>query len=293
MGSLAVALAVLSAAIGGGSYEGRVNAICDRQCVAHLVVVDDGRSLAAESIVAPPCDLAETPNADSEQAPRGTPVHADGSFRWRTRFQVVEGRFAADRRSVTGSSRFLGRARADCSSATATFSATLAHRAKPNGTCETLSKGRLDVAVFVRRTGCTTATRVVDAWRADRDCGSTSVGRRACRVAGRRCVPVAGGRLRSLAGVTCRAGRSQIELVIRRACGGPGPVQGYTSRAINVGCAVAASVARQWSGHSGCGRRTCTVAGWRCGRPTGTPPTTRCRRAHAAVEIQRQIVIEG
>lgn len=123
---------------------------------------------------------------------------------------------------MTGSSRFLGRARADCSSATATFSATLAHRAKPNGTCEALS----------------------------------------------------------------------IELVIRRACGGPGPVQGYTSRAINVDCAVAASVARQWSRQRDCGRRSCTVAGWRCGRPTGTPRTTHCLSAHAAVEIERQIIIE-
>jgi hypothetical protein len=297
VGSLATTLAVLTAAIGGGSYQGRVDAPCDSHCVARLFVVDDGRSLTARSIVAAPCNLAETPDADSKPAPRGTPVNTDGSFRWHTRFQVVEGRFAADGRSVSGTSRFRDRARSDCSSATTTFTALLAHRAKADGTCEPLSKGRLAVSVFVRPKGCTDATRVVDAWRADRDCVTTSLDLRSCRVAGRRCVPVLGGRLARLAGVACRSGRSQIELVIRRDCPGvvfgPGPM-GADVRAINVGCPGAGSVARRWAQRSGCRARSCTVAAWRCRRPAGILSTTRCRRGHAAVEIRpRRFIVES
>jgi hypothetical protein len=163
VGSLAVALAVLASALGGGTYEGRVDATCDRSCVALLVTADDGRSLTSRSIVAAPCDPAGTTSGFSDPAPRGTPVHADGSFRWRTRFQVVEGRFSTDGRTATGTSRFLGLGRTDCSSETTSFSARLARRAKPDGICEPLSRGGLDVEVFVRGTGCTKATRVVDA----------------------------------------------------------------------------------------------------------------------------------
>ena len=120
-----------------------------------FVVVDDGRSLAAKSIVAAPCDLAETPTADSKNAPRGTRIQSDGSFRWRTRFQVVEGQFTADGRFVTGFTRFLGRAREDCSAVEIGFRAELKRRAKSKGTCEPLDEDRLEVSVFVRRTGCT------------------------------------------------------------------------------------------------------------------------------------------
>ena len=84
MGSLAATLAVF-AALGGG-YEGSVDAPCDRSCVVLLVTADDGRSLTTQSIVAPPCDLAEAAGAFPVNAPRGTPVRADGSFRWRGRY---------------------------------------------------------------------------------------------------------------------------------------------------------------------------------------------------------------
>ena len=95
---------------------------------------------------------------------------------------------------MSGTSRFLGRARDDCGSETTAFSGRLVRRAAPDGTCEPLSKGRLVVSVYVRHTGCTRATRVVDAWRLDRDCVTTSLELRPCRTAGRRCTPVSGGR---------------------------------------------------------------------------------------------------
>jgi hypothetical protein len=286
MGPLTLILAVLSTALGGGTYEGGVDTPCDSSCVVLLVTADDGRSLTTRSIVAPPCDLAETAGAFPESAPRGTPVRRDGFFRWRSRYQVVEGRFSADGRTASGTARFLGLARSDCSSATATFSARLARRAKPNGTCEKLTKGRLDVEVFVRRTGCTKATRVVDAWRLDRDCVTTALTLRPCRTAGRRCTPVDGGRLRNLAGVACRAGRSEIELVIRKGCAGQGPSR-IVVKAINVDCATARVVANTWQRRASCPSRPCTVAGWTC----AVRRHIRCRRGHSAVEISETFVI--
>ena len=89
-------LAAVAATIGGGTYQGKVDSPCDSSCVARLVVVDDGRSLTTRSFVGAPCDFAETTTADSKPAPRGTPVRGNGSFRWKTRYQVVEGKFAAD-----------------------------------------------------------------------------------------------------------------------------------------------------------------------------------------------------
>jgi hypothetical protein len=259
VGSLAAALAVLSAAIGGGSYDGRVAADCGHDCVVLLVTADDGRSLTTQSIVSAPCEPAGTSSAFSQQAPRGTRVHSDGSFRWRTTFQVVEGRFSSDGRTVSGTSRFLGLARSDCSSEPTTFSARLVHRAKPDGTCERLAKGRLDVEVVVRRTGCTKATRIVDAWRVDRDCVTTSLELRPCR----------------------------------EACRDLGFGRGL--QAINVSCAEARSVGRRWVRQDGCAAHACTVADWSCRtlsrRPQ--PPAWRCRSAHRAVEIRERIVIEG
>jgi hypothetical protein len=252
--------------------------------------VDDGHSLSSRSIVAAPCDLAETPTADSKNAPRGTPVNPDGSFRWRTRYQVVKGQFTPDGRFVSGSARFLGRAREDCSAIETDFRAELERRAKPNGRCEPLDEGMLEVSVFVRRTGCTKATRVVDAWRGDRDCLSRSLQRSSCRVAGRSCTPVAGGRLTTLAGVACVSGRSRIELVLRQSCGGPGPAFGYSTDAINLGCREAQQVTSAWA--RACGeRRRCTVAGYRCRRPTGKGPLSRCRRGHLGVDIWRQVLV--
>ena len=280
MGSLALILAVLSTALGGGTYKGDVDAPCDSSCVVRLVTADDGRSLTTRSIVAPPCDLAEAAGAFPANAPRGTPVRRDGSFRWRSRYQVVEGRFSADGRTASGTARFLGLARSDCSAATATFIAGLARHDDPDGTCEKLTKGRLDVAVFVRRTGCTKATRVVDAWRVDRDCVTAALTLLPCRTAGRRCTPVAGGRLRILAGVACRAGRSEIELVIRKTCPGQGPSR-IVVEAINVDCATARAVATAW-------QRRRTVAGWTC----SARAHVQCRRAHSAVEISEAPLIQ-
>jgi hypothetical protein len=293
---LAVALASL-AGIGGGIYDGRVLAPCDKTCVAHLVVVDDGRSLSAKSIVAAPCDFAETTTRDSREAPRGTPIGADGSFRWRTRFQVVEGKFASDG-TATGTTRFLGRARGDCSAQTFQWASRLTRRAKSKATCEPLDTGMLEVSVFKRRTGCTAATRVVDAWRADRGCITRSLQRSSCRVAGRACTPVLGGRLAALAGVACVAGGSRIELVLRQSCGGPSPGGvpgprpgpfGYSTDAINVSCNEAQRVTSAWAKAS-CGR-SCTVAGYRCTRPKGKGPYSRCRRGHLGVDIRRQAVV--
>ena len=213
----------------------------------------------------------------------------DGSFRWRTRFQLVEGQFTADGRFVTGTTRFLGRAREDCSAVEVGFRAELKRRAKSKGTCEPLDKGRLEVSVFVRRTGCTKATRVVDAWRVDRDCLTTSLQRSSCRVAGRRCTPVLGGRLQNVAGVACVAGRSRIELVLRQSCGGPGPAFGYSTTAINLACSEAQRVTSRWAWS--CKRRSCTVAGYRCRRPGGKGPWSQCRRGHVGVDIWRQVVI--
>ncbi len=280
-----------SAASVGGSYEGEVAVPCDRSCAVFLVTAGDGRSLTAQSIVAAPCDLAEAAGGFNENAPRGTPVRPDRSFRWRTRFQVVQGRFSADGRTVSGTSRFFGIARSDCSSETTAFSARLVRRAKQNGTCEKLIKGRLDIEVFVRGMGCTKATHVVDGWRLDRDCVTTSLDLRPCRVAGRSCTPVDGGRLRNLAGVACAAGRSEIELVIKEQCGQLD--FSHSLAAINATCATARSVGRSWRGRF-CGTR-CTAAGWACRRLTRgpRPPTWRCRRGHSAVEISARIVIES
>lgn len=290
MSLLAVTLAALATAIGGGTYKGDVASPCDSACVVRIVVVDDGRSLSSDSLVAAPCDLAETPTADSQNAPRGTPIRKDGSFRWRTRFQVVDGQFTADGRFVTGSTRFLGRAREDCSAVEIGFRAELKRRAKSKGTCEPLDNGRLEVSVFARRTGCTEATRVVDAWRGDRGCISTSLARSSCRVAGRRCTPVLGGRLKGLAGVACVAGGSRIELVLRQSCGGPGPAFGYSTTAINLSCSEATKVTSAWA--RACGeRRSCTVAGWRCKRPKGKGPLSQCRRGHLGVDIWRQVLV--
>jgi hypothetical protein len=291
------ALAVLAATIGGGTYQGKVDAPCDSTCIARLVVVDDGRSLTTRSFVGAPCDFAETTDNDSKPAPRGTPVRADGSFRWRTRFQVVEGRFAANGRSVSGTTRFLGRARGDCSAATFTFTAPLKRHVKPNGRCESVDTRGLEIQVFARRTGCTKATRVVDAWSADRDCVTKAHVLRACRAGGRSCTPVLGGRLSGLASVACPRGR--IELVVSKGCGGgvggggPGPGGGFSLdvRAVNAGCGEAGSVARAWSNSSHCSAHSCTAAGWHCGRPHGDPERSRCRRGHAAVDLQRRPII--
>jgi len=150
-------LAAVAATIGGGTYQGKVDSPCDSSCVARLVVVDDGRSLTTRSFVGAPCDFAETTTRDSKPAPRGTPVRANGSFRWKTRYQVVEGKFAADGKSVSGTTRFLGRARGDCSAATFTFTAPLKRHAKPNGRCESVDTHGLEIQVFAR--GCTKATQ--------------------------------------------------------------------------------------------------------------------------------------
>ena len=98
MNLLVGTLAALATSIGGGTYTGDVASSCDSACVVRFVVVDDGRSLASKSLVAALCDLAETPSADSQNAPRGTRIRSDGSFRWRTRYQVVQGQFTADGR---------------------------------------------------------------------------------------------------------------------------------------------------------------------------------------------------
>jgi hypothetical protein len=273
-----------SSALGGGRYEGRVDAPCDRTCTVLLLTVDDGRSLMTDSGVGAPCQPAGTSSGFTALSPRGTPVRSDGSFRWRGRFQAVEGRFSADGRTVSGTARWLGPARSDCGSETTTFSARLVRRAKPDGTCEPLRKGRVEVRVLVRRTGCTKATRVVDAWRLDRDCVTTSLDLRPCRAAGRRCTPVDGGRLQNLAGVACRAGRSEIELVIREGC----PLlmaRRLSLRVINVSCAAAARVARSWASRSDCSRRACTVAGWSCRHVASSRPAWTCRRTRQAFEL--------
>jgi hypothetical protein len=275
-------LAAVAATIGGGTYQGKVDAPCDSTCIARLVVVDDGHSLTTRSFVGAPCDLAETTDNHSKPAPRGAPVRADGSFRWRTRFQAVEGRFAAVGRSVSGTARFLGRARGDCSAATFTFTAPLKRHVKPSGRCESVDTHGLEIEVFAR--GCTKATRVVDAWSAKRGCRAL----RACRAGGRRCTPVLAGRLSPLASVACPAGR--IELVITKSCGGTAPATDSVD-AINVGCGVARGVARAWERTSGCARHSCSVAGWRC-RPRG-PGSTRCRQPHAAIEVSRLVPVPG
>ena len=141
-------LAAVAATIGGGTYQGKVDSPCDSTCIARLVVVDDGRSLTTRSFVGAPCDFAETTTADSKPAPRGTPVRGNGSFRWKTRYQVVEGKFAADGKSVSGTTRFLGRARGDCSAATFTFTAPLKRHVKPNGRCESVDTHGLEIQVF-------------------------------------------------------------------------------------------------------------------------------------------------
>jgi hypothetical protein len=293
-------LAAVAATIGGGTYQGKVDSPCDSSCVARLVVVDDGRSLTTRSFVGAPCDFAETTTGDSKPAPRGTPVRANGSFRWKTRYQVVEGKFAADGKSVSGTTRFLGRARGDCSAATFTFTAPLKRHVKPNGRCESVDTHGLEIQVFAR--GCTKATRVVDAWSAKRGCRRLG----ACRAGGRSCTPLLGGRLSGLASVACPRGR--IELVVSKGCGGGGggPTPGSGSgggggggfrfdvRAINTNCNEAGLVARAWSNHSRCAAHSCTAAGWHCGRPHGDPSTSRCRRGHAAVDIrQRPIIFDG
>jgi hypothetical protein len=293
-------LAAVAATIGGGTYQGKVDSPCDSSCVARLVVVDDGRSLTTRSFVGAPCDFAETTTGDSKPAPRGTPVRANGSFRWKTRYQVVEGKFAADGKSVSGTTRFLGRARGDCSAATFTFTVPLKRHLKPNGRCESVDTHGLEIQVFAR--GCTKATRVVDAWSAKRGCRQLG----ACRAGGRSCTPLLGGRLSGLASVACPRGR--IELVVSKGCGGGGggPTPGSGSgggggggfrfdvRAINTNCNEAGLVARAWSNHSRCAAHSCTAAGWHCGRPHGDPSTSRCRRGHAAVDIrQRPIIFDG
>jgi hypothetical protein len=274
-------LAAVAATIGGGTYQGKVDTPCDSTCIARLVVVDDGHSLTTRSFVGAPCDFAETTDGHSRPAPRGTPVRAGGSFRWRTRFQAVEGRFAADGRSVSGTARFLGRARDDCSAATFTFTAPLKRHVKPSGRCESVDTHGLEIEVFAR--GCTKATRVVDAWSAKHACRAL----RTCRAGGRSCTPLLGGRLSGLASVGCPRGR--LELVITKSCGGAGPTTSVD--AINVGCGVARGVAQAWERTSGCARHSCGVAGWRC-RPRG-PGSTRCRQPHAAIEVSRLVPVPG
>jgi hypothetical protein len=289
--TLLAALAVLAATLGGGTYQGRVEAPCDSTCIARLVVVDDGHSLTTRSFVGAPCDLAETTDADSKPAPRGTPVRADGSFRWQTRYQVVEGRFAADGKSASGTTHFLGRARGDCSAATFTFSAPLKRHVKPNGRCESLDARGLEIQVFARRAGCTKATRVVDAWAAARSCVTKARALRSCRAAGSRCTPVVGGRLSGLASAACPRGR--IEFVVTKPCGGAQRRGPFTVDvgAINTSCGEASSVARAWAAQSRCAAHSCTAAGWHCGRPHGPRDRSRCRRGHSAVDVGEQPII--
>jgi hypothetical protein len=194
---------------------------------------------------------------------------------------------------VSGTTRFLGRARGDCSAATFTFTAPLKRNVKPNGRCESVETRGLEIQVFAR--GCTKATRVVDAWSAKRGCRAL----RACRAGGRSCTPLLGGRLSGLASVGCPRGR--IELVVSKGCGGgihgvPGGGGGSSIdvRAINVGCDEAGRVASAWSSSSRCRSHSCTAAGWHCGRPHGDPERSRCRRGHAAVDLrQRPIIFDG
>ena len=77
---------------------GRRRAPCDSTCVVRLVVADDGRSLSSGRSSRHRAISPRRRPPTATNAPRGTRVQRDGSFRWRTRFQVVEGRFAADGR---------------------------------------------------------------------------------------------------------------------------------------------------------------------------------------------------
>jgi hypothetical protein len=159
--------------------------------------------------------------------------------------------------------------------------------------CDPVTHGRLDAAIFVRRTRCRVATRVAEAWRLDRDCVTTSREVRACRVAGRSCAPVSGGRLSTLAGVSCPAGRSEIELVLREGCRELPFDEGLA--AINMSCGEARPLARRWQRQDACATHSCTVAGWRC-RPLSVPPrprSWRCRSGHRAFEILDKMIVEG
>jgi hypothetical protein len=115
---------------------------------------------------------------------------------------------------VSGTTRFLGRARGDCSAATFTFTAPLKRHVKPNGRCESADSHGLEIEVYAR--GCTKATRVVG--RVERQARLPCAA--ACRAGGRSCTPLLGGRLSGLASVGCPRGR--IELVVSKGCGGGG-----------------------------------------------------------------------
>ena len=278
-------LAAVAATIGGGTYQGKVDSPCDSTCIARLVVVDDGRSLTTRSFVGAPCDFAETTTADSKPAPRGTPVRGNGSFRWKTRYQVVEGKFAADGKSVSGTTRFLGRARGDCSAATFTFTAPLKRHVKPNGRCEPVDTHGLEVQVFAR--GCTKATRVVDAWSAKRGCPRAAgvPGRRAqLHAAARRAAERARER-----GLPARADRARGEQGVRRRSAGWGRRRRVRQRGAGDQRRLQRGEGRgaRRSNSARCPSHSCTAAGWHCGRPHGDPaaeplPARARRRGHPA-----------
>jgi len=89
--------------------------------------------------------------------------------------------------------------------------------------------------------------------------------------------------------VACVSGRSRIELVLRQSCGGAEPAFGYTTTAINLRCSAAQQVTSAWK--SSCKRRSCTVARYRCRRPAGKGPWSRCRRGHLGVDIWRAVLV--
>ena len=267
-------LAALAATIGGGTYQGKVDAPCDSTCIARLVVVDDGRSLTTRSFVGAPCDLAETTDSDSKPAPRGTPVRRRrlvpledalpgrrGALRGRRALGERDDALPRPRaRGLLGCDVHVHRAAQTPCEAERALRVGRHARARDRGVRSRLHEGDAGGRRVERQARL---PRVAGLPRGRAQLHAAA--RRAAERARERGLPARAARARGDQGLRWRFHRCPVARRVSSTCG-----------AINVGCSVARGVARAWWATLVAPTiRAASRAG--AAGPAG-PGSTRCRR---------------
>jgi len=303
----------------GGRYIGtlRYGTAC-RGCNSRvrLTVADDRLSLLKPSSIAfdAQCSATspgETPTrlGASTEAPIGTAIGRDGTFRWTERSGstrvTVTGAFEQGGRVARGTLSYRPTVDQACALASIPFTAPLSgrpYRPRPGAVIHCPTPRRfvglgIGAEPVHRGSGCTPAVAVAQEWSTRAACHSGPDRLRACTVAGQSCTPIDVGQLDALSGVACRNARNPnalIELIVRWGCH-PTNDEIFTD-AINLSCATATAVTRAWSRHDRCteifvvGAKCSPLAGWRCtatiadNEPAGTI-ASRCARTGRQREV--------